>query len=253
MRSPRTGDARSRSISRPAATRAARARSRAPARRPFAERASAPACRHRWRESGLAVRSAVADELHDSARVAATIKSLPLTLLRPRPIDEAISSAGGVRFDALDDGLMLKRLPGVFCAGEMIDWEAPTGGYLLTACFASGLVAGRAAAQRAKALARSPRQRAALALELTIRRRATDTTRYARGRVSSRMKADHRSPRSPAHRARQRHLALAECDPEAFADPVVADRQHVGPSEPEHQQHLHGPAADAAHFASSAR
>ena len=67
---------------------------------------------------------------------------LPLTLLRPRPLDEAISSAGGVRFEALDRNLMLAGLPGVFCAGEMLDWEAPTGGYLLTACFASGRVAG---------------------------------------------------------------------------------------------------------------
>ena len=95
-----------------------------------------------------------ADALHDIARVSAAIKALPLTLLKPRPVDEAISSAGGVRFGALDDGLMLRHVPGVFCAGEMIDWEAPTGGYLLTACFASGLIAGRAAAQRAKALAR---------------------------------------------------------------------------------------------------
>ncbi len=86
-------------------------------------------------------------ECDDAARVAATIKALPLTLLRPRPIDEAISTAGGVRFDAIDDGLMLRAMPGVFCAGEMIDWEAPTGGYLLTACFASGHVAGRAAAE----------------------------------------------------------------------------------------------------------
>jgi predicted flavoprotein YhiN len=61
----------------------------------------------------------------------------------PRPIDEAISSAGGVRFDALDDGLMLKALPGVFCAGEMLDWEAPTGGYLLTACLATGQRGGQ--------------------------------------------------------------------------------------------------------------
>ncbi len=75
-------------------------------------------------------------------RIAATIKSLPLTLLRPRPIAEAISSAGGVHFEALNENLMLECLPGVHCAGEMIDWEAPTGGYLLTACFASGQVAG---------------------------------------------------------------------------------------------------------------
>ena len=81
----------------------------------------------------------------DPAALAAAIKALPLTLCAARPIAEAISSAGGVAFDALDDGLMLERLPGVFCAGEMLDWEAPTGGYLLTACFASGVVAGRGA------------------------------------------------------------------------------------------------------------
>jgi uncharacterized flavoprotein (TIGR03862 family) len=86
------------------------------------------------------------EAMQDMKRVAATIKALPLTLLRARPVEEAISSAGGVRFDSLDDSLMLKRMPGVFCAGEMLDWESPTGGYLLTACFASGLVAGRAAA-----------------------------------------------------------------------------------------------------------
>jgi len=79
---------------------------------------------------------------HDPQRVAATLKALPITLSAPRPIDEAISSAGGVRFEALD-GTMLKALPGVFVAGEMLDWEAPTGGYLLTACFASGQAAGR--------------------------------------------------------------------------------------------------------------
>lgn len=73
--------------------------------------------------------------------LAAAIKALPITLLRPRPLDEAISSAGGVPFEALDDRLMLRQSPGVFCAGEMLDWEAPTGGYLLTACFASGRAA----------------------------------------------------------------------------------------------------------------
>ena len=99
-------------------------------------------------KAGLLREVLAGEALADASRTAATIKALPLTLLRPRPIDEAISTAGGVRFDALDDGLMLKRAPGVFCAGEMIDWEAPTGGYLLTACFASGLVAGRAAARR---------------------------------------------------------------------------------------------------------
>jgi uncharacterized flavoprotein (TIGR03862 family) len=76
------------------------------------------------------------------ARLAAAIKALPLGLGAPRPIAEAISSAGGVRFDALTDSLMLHALPGVFCAGEMLDWEAPTGGYLLTACLATGRAAG---------------------------------------------------------------------------------------------------------------
>ena len=83
--------------------------------------------------------------LQDMARIAATIKRLPLRLLRPRPMAETISTAGGVRLRALDDALMLRDAPGVFCAGEMLDWEAPTGGYLLTACFASGLRAGRGA------------------------------------------------------------------------------------------------------------
>ena len=89
----------------------------------------------------------VADKatLADAARLAALIKSLPLTLKSARPIDEAISSAGGVRFEALDDALMLRDLPGVFCAGEMLDWEAPTGGYLLTASMASGRAAGAGA------------------------------------------------------------------------------------------------------------
>ncbi|MES2049803.1 MAG: TIGR03862 family flavoprotein [Pseudomonadota bacterium] len=74
--------------------------------------------------------------------LAAAIKFLPLTLIAPRPIDEAISSAGGVCFEALNTQLMCRDLPGVFCAGEMLDWEAPTGGYLLTACFATGRQAG---------------------------------------------------------------------------------------------------------------
>jgi uncharacterized flavoprotein (TIGR03862 family) len=85
------------------------------------------------------------DQLNDPAQLARALKSLPLTLVAPRPIDEAISSAGGVRFEALDEHLMLRALPGVFVAGEMLDWEAPTGGYLLTACFASGRVAGQGA------------------------------------------------------------------------------------------------------------
>ncbi|HEY1771587.1 MAG TPA: TIGR03862 family flavoprotein [Gammaproteobacteria bacterium] len=82
----------------------------------------------------------------DPVRLAEAIKDLPLKLHASRPLDEAISTAGGIVVDALDGRLMLKGLPGVFCAGEMLDWEAPTGGYLLTACFASGRVAGAGAA-----------------------------------------------------------------------------------------------------------
>ena len=91
------------------------------------------------------------DAMQDAGMLAATIKRLPLTLESPRPIAEAISSAGGVRLEALDDALMVRPgaggIPaGTFCAGEMLDWEAPTGGYLLTACFASGRRAGQGAA-----------------------------------------------------------------------------------------------------------
>jgi len=86
--------------------------------------------------------SAVA-ALNDPLHLATAIKALPLRLSSPRPLDEAISSAGGVEFDGLNDALMLNAVPGVFCAGEMLDWEAPTGGYLLTACCASGRAAGR--------------------------------------------------------------------------------------------------------------
>ncbi|MEO9382788.1 TIGR03862 family flavoprotein [Chromobacterium phragmitis] len=83
------------------------------------------------------------ESFQNPARLAAAIKRLPLTLTAARPIDEAISTAGGVCFSALDERQMLTVLPGVFCAGEMLDWEAPTGGYLLTACFASGRAAGQ--------------------------------------------------------------------------------------------------------------
>ncbi|WP_185266991.1 TIGR03862 family flavoprotein [Halopseudomonas xiamenensis] len=82
-------------------------------------------------------------QLTDAEQLAGGIKALSVRLLGTRPLDEAISSAGGVMAQALDQRLMLRQLPGVFCAGEMLDWEAPTGGYLLTACFASGLVAAR--------------------------------------------------------------------------------------------------------------
>lgn len=92
-------------------------------------------------KAGLLRECASADDFKDSERLGLRIKALPLTLLRARPMDEAISTAGGVSFDAVDANLMLRLAPGVFAAGEMLDWEAPTGGYLLTACMASGRVA----------------------------------------------------------------------------------------------------------------
>ena len=85
------------------------------------------------------------EAMNDPAQLAAAIKALPITLQAARPIDEAISTAGGVLFEVLTPQLMLEQLPGVFCAGEMLDWEAPTGGYLLQACFASGVAAGQGA------------------------------------------------------------------------------------------------------------
>ena len=75
--------------------------------------------------------------------LAALIKALPVSLKTPRPVDEAISTAGGVTLEAMGPQLMLKARPGVYCAGEMLDWEAPTGGYLLTACLASGMRAAQ--------------------------------------------------------------------------------------------------------------
>ncbi len=98
-------------------------------------------------KAGLLYEVLPREQLQDPARVAATLKALPLKLMRARPLDEAISTAGGVRLEALDENLMINSLPGVFCAGEMLDWEAPTGGYLLSACLASGRIAGAAAAQ----------------------------------------------------------------------------------------------------------
>jgi uncharacterized flavoprotein (TIGR03862 family) len=84
-------------------------------------------------------------QLADPVQLAQALKALPLRLVAPRPLDEAISTAGGVCFESLDEQLMLRAAPGVFCAGEMLDWEAPTGGYLLTACFATGRAAGAGA------------------------------------------------------------------------------------------------------------
>lgn len=96
-------------------------------------------------KSGLLRELVSKEDFADPTRLAAAIKSLPLTLAASRPLEEAISTAGGVEFKALDKRLMVRALPGLFCAGEMLDWEAPTGGYLLTACFASGRTAGAGA------------------------------------------------------------------------------------------------------------
>ena len=98
-------------------------------------------------KAGLLREFIPAAALADPARLAAACKRLPILVQAARPLAEAISSAGGVSFTALDDHLMLRALPGVFCAGEMLDWEAPTGGYLLTACFATGRKAGAGAAR----------------------------------------------------------------------------------------------------------
>jgi predicted flavoprotein YhiN len=81
----------------------------------------------------------------DPKALAALIKALPVKHAGLRPMDEAISTAGGVDWSALNADLMLTKIPGTFCAGEMLDWEAPTGGYLLTACFATGRWAGQGA------------------------------------------------------------------------------------------------------------
>ncbi len=97
-------------------------------------------------KAGLLRECASKEDYADPKKLAQAIKALPLKLIATRPIDEAISSAGGVMFEALDEHLMSQKMPGVFCAGEMLDWEAPTGGYLLTACFASGRSAGLGAA-----------------------------------------------------------------------------------------------------------
>jgi predicted flavoprotein YhiN len=85
------------------------------------------------------------DALNDPVQLAHAIEHLPITAIATRPLDEAISSAGGVKLEALDGALMALHAPGVFVAGEMLDWEAPTGGYLLSACLASGRHAAKGA------------------------------------------------------------------------------------------------------------
>jgi predicted flavoprotein YhiN len=103
---------------------------------------------NRLRKLGLApVAVALVMEFGRGMDPVAAVKALPLRLAGPRPLEEAISSAGGIAQGALSDGLELRAMPGVFACGEMLDWEAPTGGYLLTGCWATGRWAGRAAAR----------------------------------------------------------------------------------------------------------
>jgi uncharacterized flavoprotein (TIGR03862 family) len=104
---------------------------------------------NRLRRLGLSPEAAaLVQEWGRDLPLAVAVKALPARLAGARPMDQAISTAGGIRAEALTDGLELRALPGVFAAGEMLDWEAPTGGYLLTACMATGLWAGRHAAAR---------------------------------------------------------------------------------------------------------
>jgi uncharacterized flavoprotein (TIGR03862 family) len=93
-------------------------------------------------KAGLLREIVSASDFEYPDQLCSAIKALPIRLITTRPIDEAISSAGGIVFEVLDEHLMIRSMPGVFCAGEMLDWEAPTGGYLLTACFATGRAAG---------------------------------------------------------------------------------------------------------------
>lgn len=102
-------------------------------------------------EAGL-LREFAAEALNGPALLAAAIKSVKIPVVAARPIEEAISTAGGVSSESLNERLMVKTRPGLFCAGEMLDWEAPTGGYLLTACFASGRVAGQGAVDFLRAI-----------------------------------------------------------------------------------------------------
>jgi uncharacterized flavoprotein (TIGR03862 family) len=93
-------------------------------------------------KAGLLYEFVSKEDFSNAERLAHSIKHLQIPLIATRPLDEAISSAGGVKFESLDEHLMLRSMPGVFCAGEMLDWEAPTGGYLITACMASGYAVG---------------------------------------------------------------------------------------------------------------
>ena len=99
-----------------------------------------------WRLSKVAVALLeLCAPFASTGELAALATTYPLKLRGPRPIEEAISTAGGVSWDELDDRLMLKRFPGIFCAGEMIDWDAPTGGYLIQGCMSTATRAARGA------------------------------------------------------------------------------------------------------------
>ncbi|MGB8601222.1 MAG: NAD(P)/FAD-dependent oxidoreductase, partial [Rhizomicrobium sp.] len=100
---------------------------------------------------GLVQAGAGAQLPADLQALAAAVKAIPIRLIAPTTLERAISTAGGIAKGELDDGLQLKALPGVYAAGEMLDWEAPTGGYLLTASFATGMAAARAMVERLKA------------------------------------------------------------------------------------------------------
>ena len=104
-------------------------------------------------KAGLLREFCQAETMNQASSLAEAIKGLPLVVTATRPLDEAISTAGGVTFEGLDENLMLRRQSGVFCSGEMLDWEAPTGGYLLTACLASGRAAGLGAGRWLDSLA----------------------------------------------------------------------------------------------------
>ena len=107
----------------------------------------------RWKlsEAACAILKQIYGEFDNAPDLAQAAKNCRIPLTDPRPIEEAISSAGGVAWSALDESLMLNQLPGVYCAGEMIDWEAPTGGFLIQGCFATGTIAGQAAAEHLRA------------------------------------------------------------------------------------------------------
>jgi len=102
--------------------------------------------KQRWKlsEAACAILKQVYGEFDNATDLAEVAKNCRIPLSEARPIEEAISSAGGVAWSALDESLMLKQLPGVYCAGEMIDWEAPTGGFLIQGCFLTGTIAGSA-------------------------------------------------------------------------------------------------------------